>query len=108
MIVQPGNVTFTTTIPKVAMRYSPTDLLAVRASMTEGFVTPGLYELFGEPGQSISALNVNTVRWCELGSRSGIRRGITFATSVEAKTDDHLGWSFSAVSTDVEITAIWT
>ncbi|MYD44386.1 MAG: TonB-dependent receptor plug domain-containing protein [Gammaproteobacteria bacterium] len=51
VIGQPGSVTFTTTIPKVAMRYSPTDWLAVRASLTEGFVTPGLYALFGEPGQ---------------------------------------------------------
>ena len=51
VIGQPGNVTFTTTIPKIAMRYSPVDWLAIRASMTEGFVTPGLYALFGEPGQ---------------------------------------------------------
>ena len=51
VIGQPGEVTFTTTIPKVAMRYSPTDWLAIRGSITEGFVTPGLYALFGEPGQ---------------------------------------------------------
>ena len=51
VIGQPGEVTFTTTIPKIAMRYSPTDWLAIRASATEGFVTPGLYALFGEPGQ---------------------------------------------------------
>ena len=51
VIGQPGEVTFTTTIPKIAMRYSPTDWLAIRASLTEGFVTPGLYALFGEPGQ---------------------------------------------------------
>ena len=51
VIGQPGEVTFTTTIPKVAMRYSPTDWFAIRASATEGFVTPGLYALFGEPGQ---------------------------------------------------------
>ena len=51
VIGQPGEVTFTTTIPKVAMRYSPNDWFAIRASITEGFVTPGLYALFGEPGQ---------------------------------------------------------
>lgn len=51
IIGQPGEVTFTTTIPKFAMRYSPTDWLAFRASKTEGFVTPGLFALFGEPGQ---------------------------------------------------------
>ena len=50
-IGQPGDVTFTTTIPKFSMRYSPTEWVAIRASLTEGFVTPGLYALFGEPGQ---------------------------------------------------------
>ena len=50
-IGQPGEVTFTTTIPKFSLRYSPTEWVAVRASLTEGFVTPGLYALFGEPGQ---------------------------------------------------------
>lgn len=50
-IGQPGSVRFNTTIPKVAIRYSPVDWLAFRASLTEGFVTPGLYALFGEPGQ---------------------------------------------------------
>ena len=48
IIGQPGNAKFSTTIPKVAVRYSPTDWLAIRGSMTEGFVTPGLYSLFGE------------------------------------------------------------
>lgn len=50
-IGQPGSVRFNTTIPKVALRYSPVDWLSFRASLTEGFVTPGLYALFGEPGQ---------------------------------------------------------
>lgn len=45
---QPGTAKFDTVIPKVAIRYSPNDWLAIRASMTEGFVTPGLYALFGE------------------------------------------------------------
>ena len=37
---------FDTTIPKVALRYSPTDWLAIRASLTEGFVLPGMFQLF--------------------------------------------------------------
>ena len=45
---QPGQVKFTTTIPKLAVRYAPTDWLAVRGSITQGFVTPGLYALFGD------------------------------------------------------------
>ena len=47
---QPGSSTFTTTIPKLAVRYAPTDYLALRGSVTQGFVTPGLYALFGDAG----------------------------------------------------------
>ena len=45
---QAGKADFDTVIPKVAIRYSPTDWLAIRGSLTEGFVTPGLYSLFGD------------------------------------------------------------
>ena len=45
---QPGSARFTTTIPKLAVRYAPTDWLALRGSVTQGFVTPGLYALFGD------------------------------------------------------------
>ena len=45
---QPGQVKFTTTIPKLAVRYAPVDWLALRGSITQGFVTPGLYALFGD------------------------------------------------------------
>ena len=45
---QPGQVKFTTTIPKLAVRYAPVDWLALRGSVTQGFVTPGLYALFGD------------------------------------------------------------
>lgn len=45
---QPGQVKFTTTIPKLAVRYAPVDWLALRGSLTQGFVTPGLYALFGD------------------------------------------------------------
>ncbi len=44
---QPGSTTFDTTIPKLALRYEPMDMLALRGSITQGFVTPGLYALFG-------------------------------------------------------------
>ncbi len=37
---------FSTTIPKLAVRYQPTDWLALRASLTEGFVLPSTYALF--------------------------------------------------------------
>ena len=47
---QPGSSKFTTTIPKLAIRYAPTDYLAMRGSITQGFVTPGLYALFGDAG----------------------------------------------------------
>ena len=47
---QPGSSKFTTTIPKLAVRYAPTDYLAMRGSITQGFVTPGLYALFGDAG----------------------------------------------------------
>jgi outer membrane receptor protein involved in Fe transport len=46
-----GESKFDTTIPKIALRYQPTDWLAFRGSMTEGFVTPGLYAMFGTAGQ---------------------------------------------------------
>ena len=56
---QEGQAKFTTTIPKIAVRYSPWDWLAFRGSKTEGFVTPGLYAMFGTPlqysGQGTSA-----------------------------------------------------
>ena len=38
---QPGTAKFTTTIPKFAIRYAPVDWLALRGSITQGFVTPG-------------------------------------------------------------------
>ena len=45
---------FDVTIPKLAIRYSPTDWLAVRGSITEGFVPPGSYQLFASaPGNVV-------------------------------------------------------
>ena len=35
---------FDVTIPKLAIRYQPTDWLALRGSLTEGFVPPGSYQ----------------------------------------------------------------
>ena len=37
---------FSTTIPKLAVRYQPLDWLSIRASLTEGFVLPSTYALF--------------------------------------------------------------
>ncbi len=37
---------FDTVIPKLAVRYSPVEWLAVRASLTQGFVLPGMFQLF--------------------------------------------------------------
>lgn len=59
IIGQIGSSTFDTVIPKLALRYSPTDWFAFRTSLTEGYVTPGLYALFGEPqttGESIGGV----------------------------------------------------
>ena len=49
-IGQFGKANFEATIPKLAFRYSPNDWLSIRGSLTEGFVTPGLFTLFGESG----------------------------------------------------------
>lgn len=51
IVGQEGTAVFDTLIPKVAFSWAPTEWLSVRSSMTEGFVTPGLYALFGTPGQ---------------------------------------------------------
>ena len=55
---QAGTSNFDATIPKIAVRYSPTEWLAIRASVTEGFVTPGLFALFGEPTTSTQRQSV--------------------------------------------------
>ena len=45
---------FDVVIPKVAIRYQPNDWLAIRGSLTEGFVPPGSYQLFASaPGDVI-------------------------------------------------------
>ena len=45
---------FEVTIPKLAIRYQPTDWLALRGSLTEGFVPPGSYQLFASaPGDVV-------------------------------------------------------
>jgi len=55
---QQGKTKFDTTIPKIAFRWAPRNWLAVRASVTEGFVTPGLFALFGEPTTSTATQSV--------------------------------------------------
>jgi len=42
------------TIPKLAIRYQPTDWLAMRGSITEGFVPPGSYQLFASAPGDVS------------------------------------------------------
>jgi outer membrane receptor protein involved in Fe transport len=49
---QRGSSKFDAEIPKIAFRWAPRDWVAIRASQTEGFVTPGLFALFGEPTTS--------------------------------------------------------
>ena len=39
---------FNVTIPKFAMRYSPTEWVSFRASRTQGFVLPGMFQLFNQ------------------------------------------------------------
>ena len=47
---------FEVTIPKLAIRYQPNDWLAIRGSITEGFVPPGSYQLFDSaPGNVVFA-----------------------------------------------------
>ena len=40
--------TFDTVIPKLAVRYQPLDWLAIRGSLTQGFVVPGMVQLFNQ------------------------------------------------------------
>ena len=41
-----SKVNFDTVIPKLAIRYQPLDFLALRASLTQGYVLPGMFQLF--------------------------------------------------------------
>ena len=43
---------FEVTIPKLAVRYQPVDWLAIRGSRTEGFVLPGMFQLFNSADYS--------------------------------------------------------
>ncbi len=46
-ILLPGDAAkFNTTIPKLAIRYQPIEWLAFRGSLTQGFVLPGMFQLF--------------------------------------------------------------
>ena len=68
------SVGFDVTIPKLAIRYQPTDWLAVRGSITEGFVPPGSYQLFASsPGDVVFETQADYI--CdimpELGSCTG-------------------------------------
>jgi len=44
---------FDVTIPKLAIRYAPTEWLAFRGSVTEGFVPPGSFQLFASAAGNV-------------------------------------------------------
>ena len=46
ILVGNDRATFDTVIPKIAVRYAPVDWLAFRGSLTQGFVLPGMFQLF--------------------------------------------------------------
>ena len=50
---------FSVTIPKIAMRYQPLEWLAIRGSRTEGFVLPGMFQLFNSADYSNQFGQVN-------------------------------------------------
>ena len=57
---EPGQTAnFDVVIPKIAMRYQPTDWLAIRGSRTEGFVLPGMFQLFNSADYSNQFGSVN-------------------------------------------------
>ncbi len=99
IIGQRGSVSFDTVIPKLAMRYAPTDWLALRASLTEGYVTPGLFSLFGEPNTTTSTTTVRDylcdglpeLSHCEgdvNGNITGVLTGDSPSSDLGAETSD--------------------
>ena len=55
-----SKATFDTVIPKFAVRYQPLDWLAFRGSITEGFVLPGMAQLFNVAIQQSGSYSNNT------------------------------------------------
>lgn len=127
-IGQQGTVDFSTTIPKIALRYSPTDWISLRASATEGFVTPGLFALFGEPTTSTLRQNVTDYICNEMadiedcigsvggqgvsGSVQGVIVGASPNSDIGAETSDLWNAGFSLrlfegdLAIDVDFTSV--
>ena len=121
IIGQRGSVTFDTVIPKVAMRYAPTEWIALRASLTEGYVTPGLFSLFGEPNTTTSTTTVRDyicdglpeLVHCEgdvSGNLTGILTGDSPSSSLGAETSDlwNAGISLRLLDGDLVLDADYT
>ena len=52
---------FDTLIPKLALRYQPTEWLAFRGSVTEGFILPGMYQLFQTGAAGRAGIGLQTI-----------------------------------------------
>jgi len=120
---QRGESEFTTTIPKIALRYAPTDWLSFRSSLTEGFVTPGLFALFGEPDSvgnrgSVNDYvcnNVAEIADCDgaasvNGSVFDVLIGNSPNSDLDAETSDlvNAGFSLRLLEGDMSIDIDWT
>ena len=114
---------FDVTIPKVAIRYQPTEFLAIRGSVTEGFVPPGSYQLFNsapgdvsfgtegdyicdlmpELGMCVGALNGGGIPNVRVAQNSGNR-------GLNAETSDlwNAGFSLSLLGGDLVLEADYT
>lgn len=89
VVGQRGKAKFDTVIPKVALRYAPTEWVSLRTSLTEGFVTPGLFSLFGEPGRFSGTETVSDyicdflpeLQDCDAASKGGGVPGVRVAAT---------------------------
>jgi outer membrane receptor protein involved in Fe transport len=115
---------FDVTIPKLAIRYQPTDWLAIRSSITEGFVPPGSYQLFNSaPGDITYGTQSDYIcdampelAQCEgaLGTSGGIANVATQQNSgnrgLEAEMSDlwNAGISLSLLGGDLVFDADYT
>lgn len=57
---------FNTTIPKIALSYTPTNWMSIRASRTEGFVLPGMFQLFNTTDGEFRDLQTVSDYVCDL------------------------------------------
>lgn len=114
---------FDVTIPKLAFRYQPTEYLAIRGSVTEGFVPPGSYQLFASaPGNVLIATQSDYIcdAMPELGMCVGALDGggipgvqtreNSSNRGLDAETSDlwNLGFSLSLLGGDLVLEADYT